>query len=116
TAMDLSHAFKGWAVICRALAQGKQAIILRKGGIAEASGEFVIEHSRFWLFPTYTHQQHAGIRSDAEPLLKEAESDNPPVGAVRLSHWAEVTGIYQVHDLTRALVLAHLHFWSDETV
>ena len=53
----LQHAFKEWAVICRALAEGRQALILRKGGIAEAGGRFEVEHTRFWLFPTYTHQQ-----------------------------------------------------------
>ena len=30
----LRHAFKEWAVICKALAEGRQALILRKGGIA----------------------------------------------------------------------------------
>ena len=64
--MDLPHAFKEWAVICRALAEGKQALILRKGGIAETGGEFAVEHTRFWLFPTYTHQQRDGIRPEAK--------------------------------------------------
>ena len=36
----LKDAFKEWAVICRALAEGRQALILRKGGIAEAGGDF----------------------------------------------------------------------------
>lgn len=114
--MELSHAFKEWAVICRALALGKQSIILRKGGIKEDSGEFVIEHKRFWLFPTYTHQQQGGIRDEASPLLREAETVKPSPGRVRLSHWAEVTGIYHVHDVTSALLLTHLHYWSEETV
>ena len=114
--MNLQAAFKEWAVICRALAQGKQAIILRKGGIAETSGEFTVEHKRFWLYPTYVHQQQNGIRAEARPLLDEVEAARPAAGTVCLSHWAEVTGIYRIHDLTRALLLAHLHFWSDETV
>ncbi len=114
--MELSHAFKEWAVICRALALGKQSIILRKGGIAEDAGEFTIEHKHFWLFPTYTHQQQGGIREEALPLCQEAEADKPAPGMVRLSHWAEVTGIYHIHDVTPALLLAHLHFWTEETV
>ncbi len=55
----LRHAFKEWAVICRALAEGRQAVVLRKGGVAEKTGEFQIEHTRFWLFPTYVHQQRS---------------------------------------------------------
>ncbi len=112
----LPHAFKEWAVICRALAEGQQALILRKGGIAETAGAFEIEHTRFWLFPTYVHQQREGIRAEALPMLAQAEADRPPLGIVRLSPFAEITGIYHVHDLTLALLLAHLHFWSEETV
>jgi hypothetical protein len=112
----LSTAFKEWAIICRALADGRQALILRKGGIAEAGAEFQIEHTRFWLYPTYTHQQRAGIQTEALPLLDQVEADRPPAGRIRLSHFAEVAGIYHVHHLFAALALSHLHLWSDETV
>jgi len=112
----LRHAFKEWAVICRALALGRQALLLRKGGIAERGGHFEIEHTRFWLFPTYVHQQRKGIQSQALPLLEEVEENKPPEGKVRLSHYAEIGGIYHVRDLTLALILAHLHLWSEETV
>ena len=74
----LQTAFKEWAVICPALAQGKQALILRKGGIAETSEDFQLEHTRFWLFPTYTHQQRDGIKPEAVPLLEEAERAKEP--------------------------------------
>src|SRR3954451_15996578 len=112
----LQHAFKEWAVICRALAEGKQALILRKGGIAEKTGDFTLEQTRFWLFPTSTHQQRDGIAPEARPLLDEIEAQRPPAGVVRLEHWAEVTGVYQVHDLMPALMLLHMHLWSEETV
>jgi hypothetical protein len=115
--MMLKHAFKEWAVICKALALGKQALILRKGGIAEATGDFQLEHTRFWLFPTYTHQQQpAGLQAEALPLLGEALKERPPEGVVRLSHFVEVTGVYHVRDLAPALLLQHLHSWSEETV
>lgn len=112
----LQTAFKEWAVICAALAQGRQALILRKGGIAEESGEFQVEHQCFWMFPTYTHQQQTGVRADALDLLHEVETNRPPAGIVRLSHWAEVTGIYRLRDELPALLLSHLHCWSDDTV
>ena len=35
---------------------------------------------------------------------------------LRLTHFAEVTGIYQVHDVVGALRLAPFHVWSQETV
>jgi hypothetical protein len=112
----LRHAFKEWAVVCWALAEGRQALILRKGGIAEEGGVFRPEHERFWLFPTYVHQQREGIKAEALPLLQAAESDRPPAGVLRLSHFAEVTGVFFVERLDTALALDRLHIWSPETV
>jgi hypothetical protein len=112
----LRHAFKEWAVVCRALAEGRQALILRKGGIAEDAGEFRLEQTRFWLYPTYVHQQRDGIKCEALPLLRQAEAERPPDGSVRLSHFAEVVGVYHLRDLTGALALDDLHVWSRETV
>lgn len=112
----LQHAFKEWAVICQALAEGRQALILRKGGIAEAAGEFRLEHTRFWLYPTYVHQQRAGIKPEALPLLQQVEAQRPPAGVIRLTHFAEVAAIYDLHDMVGALAIRGLHLWSDETV
>jgi hypothetical protein len=113
----LKHALKEWAVICRALADGRQALLLRKGGIAEAGDGFQLEHRRFWLYPTYVHQQRTGIRDDALALLDQVEAERPPAGVVRLTHFAEVSaGLYRVHDLAGALILSGLHLWSAEAV
>ena len=112
----LHHALKEWAVVCEALARGQQAILLRKGGIAETAGEFLIEQQRFWLYPTYVHQQHDGIADEAKPLLAEIESKKPPAGIVRLQLWAEVTGVYQIRDELPAQLLSHLHCLSEDTV
>ena len=51
----LKYAFKEWAVVCRALTEGKQALILRKGGIAETGGRFQLEHK---LTPIATVRRH----------------------------------------------------------
>jgi hypothetical protein len=112
----LKHALKEWAVICRALATGRQALILRKGGLAEAGGEFEVKHRRFWLFPAYLHQHRAGLKPEGIPLLEAAEAEKSPAGMVRLTHFAEVAGVYDVRDQTTALTLAPLHLWSEETV
>ena len=56
------------------------------------------------------------MQEEALPLLEEAEAERPPAGVVRLSHFAEVDGIYRVRELMPALLLAHLHLWSEETV
>ena len=112
----LQHAFKEWAVICQALAEGRQVMVLRKGGIAEHDDRFTVEHERFWLYPTYAHQQRAGVVADAAPLLARAESARPPDDVVRITQFAEVTAIYRIHQLDTALSLAGQHIWSEEVV
>ena len=113
----LSIAFKEWAVICRALAEGRQSLILRKGGIAEAGGEFRPEHDRFLLLPTYFHEQHReGIKPDLLPLLESAEADRPPAGILRFSHFVEVRDCRHIADLDRALALDSLHGWTSASV
>lgn len=114
--MMLQHAFKEWAVICEALALGQQAIILRKGGIDEDQGEFRIQQTHFWLYPTWVHQQNVGINEETRPLLQQIETQRPPAGTLHLQLWAEVTGIYRIRDLLPALLLSHLHCWSEEAV
>jgi hypothetical protein len=112
----LSVAFKEWAVIAQALAAGRQALILRKGGIAEERGGFRVEHARFWLYPTYVHQQEAGVVAEALPLLEEARRERPAEGIVRLGHYALVPCVYHVDDLDKLLRLEGLHLWSRQTV
>jgi hypothetical protein len=112
----LRTAFKEWAVICQALAQGRQALILRKGGIAEAGGAFRVEHERFWLFPTWVHQQNAGVVPELAALLGRLQNQRPPEGVVRLELFAEVQRVLRAATLEAALALAGLHGWSEDTV
>jgi hypothetical protein len=114
---SLSVSFKEWAAVCRALAAGRQAVILRKGGIAEVGGEFRPEHPRFLLYPTHFHeQQRLGIKPEFLPLLDAAEAERPPAGVVRISHWAEVTAVRFADNLEDVLALDDRHILSEETV
>jgi hypothetical protein len=109
-------AFKEWAVVCRALAEGRQTVILRKGGIAEQGGVFRPDHARFWLFPTYLHQQADGLKAAAAARLPEVERDRPPVGVVRLTHYVEVPVAFRADRLDQVLDLDPYHVWSAATV
>jgi hypothetical protein len=112
----LQHAFKEWAVICRALAEGRQALILRKGGIAERDHTFRPDHQRFWLYPTYLHQQAHGIQRAGADLLAAVERDRPPAGTVPLAAYAETGGVYHVDNFDKLLLLSPLHLWTEATV
>ena len=110
------HAFKEWAVVCRALAEGRQTLILRKGGIAEESGVFRPDHARFWLFPTYLHQKADGLKPAEAGCLAEIERVRPPADTIRLTHYVEVPGLFRADRLEQALDLDQFHVWSEATV
>jgi hypothetical protein len=111
---ELRWAFKEWAAICRALGDGRQALVLRKGGVDE--GDFGVEQTRFWLYPTYSHQKAEALKPEAQALLEQSKAERPPPGVVRLTHWAEVEGAYQLHNLVAALKLDEMHAWTMATV
>ncbi len=52
-----SKALKEWAVTVKALNEGKQIILICKGGIREEKREFQIDDKEFFLYPTYEHQK-----------------------------------------------------------
>jgi hypothetical protein len=72
-------ALKEWASVIDALGSGAQIVLIRKGGLADAS--FGVEAQRFYLFPTNYHD--AG---GSEPT------------SVRITHWAEVVETWQIRD------------------
>jgi hypothetical protein len=104
-------AFKEWAGICEALAEGRQSLILRKGGIAEGPGGFVPEHPAFWLYPTRVHEAEQGLRAG-----RPAPPDDSPAGTVTLRALAVVASIGFVDRPELLPALADLHIWTEETV
>ena len=81
-------ALKEWAVTVRALAQGTQVLLLRKGGIHETDKNFRVIHPEFLLYPTYEHQREdllkEGHQADLRQVLQEPRQDNQiTFGSVR---------------------------------
>lgn len=112
---ETRFAFKEWAVVCAALASGRQTLILRKGGIHEGRDGFRVEHGEFWLFPTGFHQQRHEIIPDAWPLLDELQSRGEPNGH-ELSLYAIVEDVWHVLDRSTLARLSGRHVWSEATV
>ena len=109
-------AFKEWAVICRALAQGRQDVILRKGGIVEPDGGFRLECREFLLLPTFLHQSAESLVPAARDLLVDIDADRPPPGTVVFRHWATVTDALQVRSLDELSRVRDRHVWADAVV
>jgi hypothetical protein len=109
-------ALKEWAVVCAALASGRQTILLRKGGIDEGPHGFQPEHTEFWLFPTRFHQRADELTADTAALLEEVERGVPPAGVVRLGLYAAVDHVDLLQDEQRLAALDGLHILSPGTV
>lgn len=105
-------AFKEWAGICQALVDGRQSLILRKGGIDEDNGEFRPEYSSFWLYPTHLHESQQGIREPIPPLQW---LDAPP-GMIALPGLVVVQCVSWVDREEKLESVADLHVWTRETV
>ena len=106
-----SVAFKEWSGVCEALAEGRQVVIFRKGGIAEGPGGFAPEHPSFWLYPTHLHQAQQGLRDEGPPPSPPADA-----GRVDLRALATVDAIHYVESLSSLERLVDEHAWSAETV
>src|SRR5689334_22817537 len=72
---SLQVALKEWAVVCAALASGRQIVLLRKGGIYEAAGEFELENREFLLFPTYLHQKRRMLKEPDRAGFEERSAE-----------------------------------------
>lgn len=113
----LNIAYKEWAATCKALADGTQTILIRKGGIAETGGVFRPDYSRFWLYPTYYHeQQRLGIKTEFMNYLHLAESEPRTPGSITISHLVEVVEIVFVDKLQDAHRLTPFHIWTPELI
>lgn len=105
--------FKEWSLVCSALGEGAQSILLRKGGIHEGKGGFWWRHERFFLFPTHFHEQESQFSWKSPQALPP----NPPEGsACALQHFAEVESKHQIADWETLQKLADLHFYTESTL
>ncbi|MBW5447767.1 DUF1802 family protein [Cohnella sp. CFH 77786] len=108
-------ALREWAVAVRALEEGRQAIVLRKGGIAEETREFRLESNRFYLFPSFEHQKPHLIKPEASETLAatQAEAAEFP-GKVRITSYAEVVEDIEITDAETLRRLDGLHIWTED--
>jgi hypothetical protein len=112
-------AFKEWASVCAALLDGRQTIILRKGGISEdqATGVFAPEHPEFWLYPTWVHQASQGVRDGEANAAVASEDGCVPIDAMvqverlgYIENESALTALESQHILTAETVLKRFHY------
>lgn len=104
--------FKEWTLVCKALGEGAQSLLIRKGGIAEGRAGFRFQHETFLLFPTLFHEQVSKLKVPPETLLPEAAADGGHCIALR----ARVEWTLDVTDWSVAQRLAPFHSWQESEI
>lgn len=114
-----SIALKEWAVVCNALRDGTQVLLLRKGGIHTDDREFedtFADNPEFLLFPTYEHQSADLLRPEyRQDLDRSIEEDDVP-GLATISAFAQVTDRLAVTDPEGLGRISEFHIFSDDYV
>ena len=84
------NGLKEWATVVKALEQGKQTVILRKGGILETASGFNVESKEFLLFPTWEHQEEIFVKVEFQNFLNQVLKEKPKKGFNRITSYAKV--------------------------
>ncbi len=110
-----SLALKEWGAVAHALLDGRQTVLLRKGGIHEKAFTVEGDGTGVLLFPTVAHSHAERVRPEHADLL--------PLGAADVTD-ARLTvrcGVVILHAVAvarpeRLPALSDLHIWTDASI
>lgn len=110
---DSQLALKEWSAAVAAMLDGRQTILLRKGGIHEK--RFTVAASRFLLFPTVVHGHAERVRPEHHDLLKAAAADSTQTEVI-VRAGAEVVAAVEVNRPEALEEIASLHIWTTDSI
>lgn len=106
-------ALKEWASAIQALENGRQIMVMRKGGIVEETKHFELKSPAFYLYPTYEHQRKELIKSSDQSYVEESLAEwVPEASTVRITSYAEVTQDLEIRDQEMLYRLLEYHMWT----
>jgi hypothetical protein len=126
----LALALKEWDVVVAALEQGRQALLVRRGGLDDPGHRFSAPCSApFWLYPTLFHERGVFLKPEYRDLLVPGMHRAPravavaagrpeghprPVspGMVSLGALAEVVEVIEAASLERLHALEERTVWT----
>jgi hypothetical protein len=110
-------ALKEWSAAVHALLDGRQTVLLRKGGIHEK--RFSLDPADgaapFLLFPTVAHSHPQRVRAEHRDLLAPAAADSNDTHLV-VRAAAKVVAAVEVTQPDRIDEIEDLHIWTAESV
>ena len=112
----MMNALKEWATVVNALENGDQTVLLRKGGILEDSSGFVVESEKFFLFPTFEHQEKIHVKPQFHKHLEDALKNKPKDGFNNITSFAHVLYEKDIDSEDKINALSPFHILSDSYV
>jgi hypothetical protein len=106
-------ALKEWSAVVHALLDGRQTVLLRKGGIHEK--RFDVAADEFVLFPTVAHSHTERVRPEHRDLLAAAAADSTD-DRVIVRAAAKVVAALPVNRPEYLEAIEDLHIWTTESV
>lgn len=113
-ATDTTLALKEWGAVAAALLDGRQTVLLRKGGIHEK--RFSVVDDRFVLFPTVAHSHAERVRPEHADLLDDGARDVREDGTFTVRCGVTLVDVVEVGRPEAIDALADLHIWTPESV
>jgi hypothetical protein len=117
TATQTALALKEWAAVAHALLEGRQTVLLRKGGIHEKAFAVPDEQRAggFVLFPTVAHSHAERVRPEHADLLERGAIDVGD-GWFTVRCGVVILDAIPVAQPERLPEVADLHIWTDRSV
>ena len=109
----MTPALKEWSAAVHALLDGRQTVLLRKGGIHEK--RFAVAAQDFLLFPTVAHSHAERVRPEHRDLLAGSASDSTDEQLV-IRAAAKVVAAVAVSNADGLAGIEDLHIWTAESV
>ena len=111
--LESRYALKEWAIVGEALAQSRQIVLLRKGGLWDEDGHFALEHSQFWLLPTWLHQERGLVKAAHQDLLEQTpRAPDESAKTAYLRHFARVERAWKLDEDAEIALAQVPHIWS----
>ncbi|CAN5908039.1 DUF1802 family protein [soil metagenome] len=115
TTVATTVALKEWAAVVHALLDGRQTVLLRKGGIREK--RFDVASDRFVLFPTVAHAHAERVRAGHDDLLASGAADiDDDTGRFVVRAGVELVDVIGLTDPVALADLTDLHIWTPEHI
>lgn len=109
----MTTALKEWSAAVHGLLDGRQTVLLRKGGIHEK--RFAVAAENFLLFPTVAHSHAERVRPEHRDLLATSAPDSTDQHVV-IRAAAKVVAAVAVSRNEGLADIEDLHIWTAESV